>query len=504
MRATLKGLLLAVGVAASAMGCAKAQQRASTEGAVTPFGNLTAELRGRALGGKADPEADALAAARANRFGLIVVGGPRSFVRPPGVICFTPNQSAPETVAFFERGDLIGSEESTLGDYATDYNRVLVRQSNYRDADLCRELIPTDPALTWQAPLIDRAARRVTGPSRDLHDAARRGAPRDVKRFLKTTSVDQLDSLGMSALSWAVARDNKPAIDFLLRAGADPLAGGQRAALYWAVALGREANFDRLLRRLTPRLEEQYWGSERTWPANYMAAAVRSNRPAIVRAVLAHAHEPLQASDLGSPLPGAASLGFALQDVAPGLANDLLVRALREGKRLDLVSLALAHGADPNALVSYETPLSVAATGIGEGSPEAVSLLIKAGADVNQIVHRRRPVWVSVGGMTSDDRQDEFDARALTIFHRLVAAGADLNLPDWQGRPPAWTLLFPYTHDHDTLDASYVTPTLLRLLVGNGLNLNAEWKGKRLLEAVEAQAGRDSELARTLRQLGAR
>ena len=164
-----------------------------------------------------------MAAARANRFGLIVVGGPRSFVRPPGVICFTPNQSAPETVAFFERGDLIGSEESTLGDYATDYNRVLVRQSNYRDADLCRELIPTDPALTWQAPLIDRAARRVTGPSRDLHDAARRGAPRDVKRFLQTTSVDPLASLGMSgaAAGSAAATGSRRLLSVVLGASSE-------------------------------------------------------------------------------------------------------------------------------------------------------------------------------------------------------------------------------------------------------------------------------------------
>lgn len=507
MCATLKGLLLAVGVVTSAMGCAQAHQRASTEEPARPPADLTAELRARAVEGKADPGADAMAAARLGRFGLILVGGPRSAVRPPGVMCFTPYQSAPEKAAFFERGDVIGPEESALSGYAAAYNRVLVRQSNYRDADLCRELTPADAALDWRTPLIDRAARTVAGPSRDLHDAARRGGARAVKRFLKTTPVDKLDSLGMSALSWAVARDNQPAVDILLRAGADPLAGDQArglGALYWAVALGREAAFDRLLGRLTPRVEEQYWGPERTWPADYIAAAVWSNRPAMVRAVRAHPHKPLQPWAVGSPLPGAPSLEVALQDAPPGLANELLARALKEGNRLDLVSLALAHGADPNALVSYETPLSLAATGIPEGSPEAVSLLIKAGADVNLMAHRRRPVWVSVGVMKLNAKQDEFDDRALSIFHRLVASGADLNLPDWQGRPPAWTLLFPYTSAHDTLDASYVTPMLLELLVSNGLNLNAEWKGKRLLGAVEAQAGRESELARSLRRLGAR
>jgi hypothetical protein len=42
------------------------------------------------------------------------------------------------------------------------------------------------------------------------------------------------------------------------------------------------------------------------------------------------------------------------------------------------------------------------------------------------------------------------------------------------------------------------------MLWANGLDLNARWQGKRLLSPVEQQAGRDSELAVTLRRLGAR
>ena len=132
-----------------------------------------------------------------------------------------------------------------------------------------------------------------------------------------------------------------------------------------------------------------------------------------------------------------------------------------------------------------------------------MDLLLKAGADANLMAHRRRPVWAAVATMKLGVRDHETEARALVIFHRLMAAGSDLNLPDWQGRPPAWTLLFPYTFDHSKLDAGFVTPSLLELLESNGLNLNAESEGKRLLAEVESQAGRGSELATTLRRLGA-
>jgi hypothetical protein len=99
---------------------------------------------------------------------------------------------------------------------------------------------------------------------------------------------------------------------------------------------------------------------------------------------------------------------------------------------------------------------------------------------------------------------DEIDARATAIFHRLRAAGADINLPDAEGVPPILALLFPYRREHRTLDAGYVTPALLEMLVNAGLDLNARWHGERVLGLVEAQAGRNSELAVTLRRFGAR
>lgn len=52
--------------------------------------------------------------------------------------------------------------------------------------------------------------------------------------------------------------------------------------------------------------------------------------------------------------------------------------------------------------------------------------------------------------------------------------------------------------------ARSVTPELLEILVRSGMDLNVEWNGKRVLGLVEAQAGRTSEFASTLRRLGVR
>lgn len=118
--------------------------------------------------------------------------------------------------------------------------------------------------------------------------------------------------------------------------------------------------------------------------------------------------------------------------------------------------------------------------------------------------HQERPIWAAIRNLKRYDQFSDLDRRAEAIFHRLVAAGADLNLPDGQGRPPIWKLLFMRSYAPEELDARSVTPERLEILVRSGMDLNVEWNGKRVLGLVEAQAGRTSELADTLRRLGAR
>ena len=320
--------------------------------------------------------------------------------------------------------------------------------------------------------------------------------------MLRSTAVDAVDPFAMTALAWAVARNNREAIETLLRAGANPWHAGAHPdwhnALFWAAALGRADLFERFARLPGRRFEQ--------WPHMYLTAALSGGEPAIVAGILAESHEPLRSWTLAGSLPSAALLDPVLRH-SPGLAAPLLREALTLEGRPDLVRLALSHGADPNAQppqIGQATPLGMVATGIYPSSIESVDLLLRAGADPNMFSHRDRPTWVAIRILKLDGRDDEFDQRALTILDRLIAVGGDINLPNPDGRPPAWMLFFPYHHSPRQMDASFVTPALLERLVHRGLDLNARWRRERVLESVEAQAGRNSELAVALRRLGAR
>lgn len=455
-------------------------------------------------GNEARAGKDAELAAKEGEFGLIETGDARFHATPAGVACFTPGGQAPLNLTSYGHGDVITADVSAHVRYAAAYNRTLVERPDYPYRDLCRARTDADNQIRFDdLPLVTKPARAVSGPPRDLFEAARRGSARDVSGHLKTDLVNASDGVGMTALSWAVARDNRAAIDLLLSSGANPwLAGRTRmhgeteGAAFWAAALGRGTLFARLAQRPGRPFE--------SWSPTYLAAALAGGDQSIFKRMLAEPHENIRLEFLRSPLPSAAMFELALEQ-HPELAEPLLFEAMDyPGDRPDLVRLTLEHGANPNAVRNYESPLARAAKGIEPRSVEIVDLLLKAGADPNMPSHRTRPVWEAVRMLKLDGKVDEFDGRATANFHRLIAAGADLKLPDWQGLPPIWFLLFPYSSDHDTLDASFITPELLEMLVRSGMDVNAQWNGKRVLGPVEAQAGRDSELARTLRRLGAK
>jgi ankyrin repeat protein len=504
--------LLAASVAILLGGCSEPKSDAPIfAGSVAEPVDSTAHARslkrvttGMPGGSEERAREDAEQAAKEDVFGLIGTGDARFSSLPAGAICFTPGGQAPLTLTSYGHGDYITAEVSAHVRYAAAYNRALVERPDYPYRDLCRARTDADNEIRIDEPkLITKPARAVSAPPRDLFEAARRGSSRDLSRHLDSSSVNVSDSVGMTALAWAVARDNRAAIDLLLSAGANPwLAGRTRmhgeteGAAFWAAALGRGDLFARLA-ELPGRPFE-------SWSPTYLSAALAGGDPAILKHMLAERHEDIRLEYLRSPLPSAAMFELALKR-HPDLAQPLLFEAMgHPGDRPDLVRLALARGANPNAVKDYESPLAKAAKGLESRSVEIVDLLLKAGADPNMPSHRTRPVWEAVRMLTLDGKVDEFDRRATAIFHRLVAAGADLKQPNWQGLPPIWFLLFPYSYDHGTLDASFITPPLLEMLVQNGMDVNAEWNGRRVLGPVEAQAGRDSELAQTLRRLGAR
>lgn len=443
----------------------------------------------------ADAAGEAAAAASRGEFGMILTGT-RS-TRPVGLACFTPTGRPPRVLAALPHGDLIDETVMRWTAYARTYNRTLVDHPAYPDPDLCRAVTDAEERDGFQ-PKPDRDARPVAAPVRTLHQAARRGGRRDLERLLRSADVNAPDSLAMTPLAWAVARGNRIAIETLLSAGAGPWVGNpaeRTGAVYWAAALGRRAEFKRLV-RLPGR-------PFKPWPALYQAAAVSSGEVAIVRHMLAEPHDPFRLEFVDSrPLPAAEMFAPVLRENRP-LADQLLARAADYERRADLVRVALEHGADPNGVGAYETALGLASKGIGEESVDIVDQLLRAGADPNRVSHRTRPVWNAVTSMRIDPERGEWTARARAIFLKLVAAGARLDLPDDQGRPPISFVLFPARWGHWQLDSG-VPPELLELLVAHGMDVNAAWEGRRVLSAVEEQAGRNSPLAVTLRRLGAR
>jgi hypothetical protein len=63
-------------------------------------------------------------------------------------------------------------------------------------------------------------------------------------------------------------------------------------------------------------------------------------------------------------------------------------------------------------------------------------------------------------------------------------------------------MLFPRFREPNTLDGSFMTAELLLLFAGAGMDVNALWNGRSVLAEVVKQAGPDSPLAASLRQVG--
>jgi ankyrin repeat protein len=452
-------------------------------------------------------QTDAARAIKASNFGLILVG---PFGLPIGTSCYTPYGRPNKVLSEWRMGDVITPEFARETAYAQEYNTAIVESAAYPDADICRAQLPGDPRVDRGPPLVNRAARTVVRPIMTLHEAARRGDAQDIRTFLAKTPVDTPDGNSMTALAWAAARGNVPAIQVLLEHGASVGRSGEGAhssAIYWAVATGR-ANILKLLVRQSSEARPK------TWPASYLIAAANSGKPEVLQILMDDLYErPDNDRIFDRGMPEQEILKLLLARHVTGFADSLLFRSLEnhdaETLRLDLISMAIAYGANPNTTRRYgETPLGLASHGFHEGSIEASDLLLKAGAAVNQPSEERplmprRPVWNAVNTMLLGT-SDETCLRARAIFERLVAAGADLRLLDENSKPPVWFLVTPYRRHPEQIEAQPELAKLLPMLVASGMDVNATWQGRTVLPLVEQQLGRDTPIAVVLRTLGAK
>ena len=243
------------------------------------------------------------------------------------------------------------------------------------------------------------------------------------------------DRLGMQPIDCAC----QPwAVEALLAAGADPNGGmslqpGVHTVLYDRAQLGLAEVLEVLLRR----------GADPSRHPGAVAIAAHFGHHDAVRVLLDHGAEP-DDQDRGAPALAAAAAfahlnvvevllaagakdldralacacGESILSASPDLSEDL-------DRRVALVRLLLARGADPNApgrAGSTWTPLHWAARG---GAVELVDLLVGAGAELEaQDVAGETPLFFAA------------QAGCLEVVERLLAAGARPRHANHEGVTP--------------------------------------------------------------------
>ncbi|MDQ8029875.1 MAG: hypothetical protein REJ23_14205, partial [Brevundimonas sp.] len=177
---------------------------------------------------------------------------------------------------------------------AVTRNQQIIRRADFPYPDLCRARTEQEPRLAGDALSGITPVRAVTGPARDLHDAARRGSEAEVRMWLDRTDwVDAPDAFGLTPLAWAIIR-NRPGIADLLRdEGAGVLAGpdghGEHSPAWFAARTGNL----HILRDFRASPGKAGRAPVPLWPASVLQAALLSGSEETVRQIVIEGVEPL-------------------------------------------------------------------------------------------------------------------------------------------------------------------------------------------------------------------
>lgn len=281
-------------------------------------------------------------------------------------------------------------------------------------------------------------------------------------------NVDAADNIGQTPLHYAVFKGLGGVVAALLHAGADPFLRTHkgRSALDIAVVYGRSALVDQMMSAPNPDLR-QHLGSGDNLGQTPLHHACRNSTLAVTKLLLAAGADPAARdnSDM-SPLDVAVvhesdsmvdllvESGMDIQD-ADRQGWTALHYSAKKGF-LQISTALMDAGAEADARNANQvSPLDIA---VGEGHTLLVSHMVgKHGADAT---------IVDTNGFTALHLAETKD-----MVDVLVAAGADVNVRNYEGNTP---LMYQIAEGDTSLMYQIVEPKLVAALLHHGALVNIQ------------------------------
>ena len=287
-----------------------------------------------------------------------------------------------------------------------------------------------------------------------LLDAIRQGDNRQLSTLLsRKVNVNLAESDGMTALHFAVFKDNGEAVHLLLKANADPrVQNAYGITPLWLACQNGNAELVRALLEAGADANDQQIGGQTVLMTAARSGSLESVKALVEKGADINARENRgQTAMMWASAEGHTDVVAWLVEQGADFKTPLkggftpLFFAIREG-RFDTVKVLLSAGADVNEAMAPErrasrgpqngmTPLLMA---VENGHFEMAVYLVKAGADPNDLragyaaLHaiswvRKPDSGEGVNGQPPPDGSGRLTS--LDFVREIVVLGADVNLP---------------------------------------------------------------------------